>query len=104
MLSLDAVYLRACLAKLCRKAETVGSGDTERNETQVIRAHVLNESIDHNKEYRCSGEPMADMTTLYDKRGWSFVFDDDLSKAVLDVKGNRTPPMFSLSSRQLNTS
>ena len=94
MLSLDSVYHRAGLTKLCKKAETVGCGDTERNETQVIRAHALNELIDHIKEYRCSGEslPMADMTTLYDKRGWSF--DDDLSKAVLDVKGNKTTDVF----------
>ena len=73
ILSLDAVYHRAYLTKLCRKAETVGCGDIERSETQVIRAHVLSELIYHIKEYRGSGESlhMADITTLYDERGFS---------------------------------
>ena len=126
MIALDAVYHRACSTRLYRKTETVGCDDTESNETQVIRAHVLNELIDHIEGYRDSGESllMADMTTLYNKRiaalgfstircnttrlredierllpdiksirtnrGWSLVFDDDLSKAVLDMKGNNS--------------
>ena len=40
MLSLDAVHHRACLTKIYREIET--DNDTERNETQVIKAHVLN--------------------------------------------------------------
>ena len=41
--------------------------DTESNEPQVVRSHVLNELIVHIEEYRDSGEslPMADMTTSY---------------------------------------
>lgn len=126
MVAIDAVYHRACLTRLYRKAETVGCDTNENNETQVIRAYVLNELLDFIENYRGSGETlaMADLTALYDKRtvglgfpsikcnttrlredierlipdiksvrvnrGWSFVFDDDLSKAVIDIKGNRS--------------
>ena len=40
MLSLDAAHHRACLTKIYREIET--ADDTERNETQVIKAHVQN--------------------------------------------------------------
>ena len=42
MITIDAAYHQAYLTKLYRKAATVGRYDTERNKTQVIRAHVLN--------------------------------------------------------------
>ena len=66
MIPLDAVYHPACLTKLYRKTKTVGCDDTGSNETQVIRTHVVNELINHIKEYCDSGEslPTADMTTL----------------------------------------
>ena len=124
MVAINAVYHRACLTRLYRKAETVGCDSTESNATQVIRAHVLNELLEYIEDYRCSGESLAmsDLTALYDERiadlgfpnikcnttrlredierlipdirsvqinrVWSLVFDDDLSKAVADMKNN----------------
>ena len=46
MILFDAVYHRACLANLYRKAETVGCDDTGINETRVIIEHVLHELIE----------------------------------------------------------
>ena len=54
------------MTKLYRKAKTVRCHDTGSNKTQVIRAHVVNELINHIEEY-CDSLPMADMTTLRDK-------------------------------------
>ena len=69
MIAMDAVYHRACLTKLYRKAETVGCDISESNETQAIRAHPLNELLYYIEDYRGSGETlaMADLTALYDK-------------------------------------
>ena len=55
------------MTRLYRKSETIGRYDTESNETQVIRSHVLNELIVHIEVYRDSEEslPMADITTSY---------------------------------------
>ena len=126
MVAIRALYHRACLTRLYRKAEIIGCDANESNETQVIRAYALNELLDFIENYRGSGESMAmtDLAALYDKRtvglgfpaikcntthlredikrlipdiksvqtnhGWSLVFDDDLSKAVIDIKGNRS--------------
>ena len=62
MLSLDAVYHRACLTKIYREIET--ADDTERNETQLIKAHVLNELIGHIEEYHDSGNHHLWLTWL----------------------------------------
>ena len=124
MVSMDAVYHRACLTRLYRKVETIGCDISESNETQVIRAYVLNELLEFIEDHRGTGDSlaMADLTVLYDKRtadlgfphikcnttrlredverlipdiksvrinrGWSLVFDDDLSKAVQEMKNN----------------
>ena len=56
MIPLDAVYHPACPTKLYRKAKIVGCDDTGINETQVIRAHVVNELINHIEEYCDSGK------------------------------------------------
>ena len=49
---------------------TVGCDDTESNERQVIRSHVLNQLTVNIEEYCDSGEslPMADITTSYNNR------------------------------------
>lgn len=68
MIAIDAVYHRACLTRLYRK-EAVWYDITESNETQVIRAYVLNELLDFIECYHGSRESltMAYMTVLYDK-------------------------------------
>ena len=46
MIAMEAVYHRACLTRLYRKAETARCETTENKATQVIRARVLNELIE----------------------------------------------------------
>ena len=101
MVAIDAVYHRACLTKLYRKAETVGCDMNESNEVQVIRAHVLNELVDYVEGYRGSGESlaMADLTALYDQRiaglGFSSIkcnttrLREDIERLIPDIKSVR---------------
>ena len=132
LIAINAVYHRACLTRLYRKVETVGCDNTESHNTQVMRAHVLNELLDFIEDNHGSGESLAmtHLTTLYDKRiaalgfpcikynttrlrediermipdikavknnrCWSLVFDDDLSKAIVDMKDNTSTEVFTL--------
>ncbi len=132
LIAINAVYHRACLTRLYRKVETVGCDITDSHNTQVMRAHVLNELLDFIEDNRGSGESlaMAHLTTLYDKRiaalgfpyikcnttrlrediermipdikavkinrCWSLVFDDDLSKAIVDMKDNTSSEVSTL--------
>lgn len=70
MVAVNAVYHRACLTRLYRKAETVGCDSTGSNGTQIISAHVLNELLEYIKDYHCSGVSLAmsDLTAIYDER------------------------------------
>ena len=47
MVAIDAIYHCACLTGFYRKTESVGCDMTESCRTQVLRAHVLNELLDH---------------------------------------------------------
>ena len=70
MVTIDAVYHRACLTRFYRKPETVGCDMTERYKTQVMRAHVLNELLDYIEDKRGSETTlaMADLISLCEKR------------------------------------
>ena len=65
MFAIDAIYHCAYLTGFYRKAESAGCDLTESYKTQVLRAHVLNELLDH-IEYllvlygtSCRGEHMS---------------------------------------------
>ena len=64
MVAIDAIYHCACLTGFYRKAESVGCNMTESCKTQVLRAHVINELLDHIDDLlvlygtSCSGERM----------------------------------------------
>ena len=70
MIAIDAVYHRACLTQLYRRADSICFDTTENNSAQVIRAHVLNEILDFINDKRDSRASIAmvDLTSLYDNR------------------------------------
>ena len=108
MISINAVYHRMCLTRLYRKVETVGCDITESHNTQVMRAHVLNDLVDYIEDKRGSGEslPMAHLTTLYNKRIAALGFPDikcnttrlreDIERMIPDIKTVKVSRCWSL--------
>ena len=98
MIAINAVYHRTCLTRLYRRTENVGCDTTERYNTQVIRAQVLNEILDFIKDKRHSGAPidMVDLISLYDKRLAALGFPhitcntthlrEDIERMIPDIK------------------